>query len=639
MNVSLLLAVLQLANQVLSSAILITAFSLLIYTLRHSFRSGVGRAFSILLASVLVVYLGDVAILWTQSPESALIWLKFQWVGIAFVPSVYLHFSDALLNVTSSVSRWRRRAVLLSYAGGAVVLLLVLFTPLIVRDSVLDSPGPRLLPGPLFWPFALYFFAVVVVSAANIVQARARCLTSTFRRRMGYLALSFVGPALGVFPYMLLTTLPAVLSEPLLLAILLVGNVGVAVMIVVLAYTVAYFGAFNPDRVIKYSLIEYILRGPLLASLVLVIVLTVPRVENFLGLPGDAVTLFAITLTILLMPTAISLLRPFLNRLVYRQDLEEITWLQELDKRLLTPSDLEQFLENVLLSLVELLRVRCAFVVTPSEQPAVHLEAHCGEERVARAFLAHNDLSSFIERYQRDPDPSPEFQYLDGYALRPLCTRNQDAVLGLLVVERWSLSVDLDDESVQGIGADVRALIEQAEVALEDNHLQQGIFVALQQIMPDIERIQKRRQLMRYVTSMPRALEESPVDDPAFSRWVKDALSHYWGGPKLTNSPLLKLTIVNRAQQENGGDAVRALRAVLQQAIEALRPLGRQSMTAVEWTLYNILDLKFREGHKMSDIARRLAISESDLYRKQKAAIDEVSRVLAQMERQALSVG
>jgi hypothetical protein len=120
---------------------------------------------------------------------------------------------------------------------------------------------------------------------------------------------------------------------------------------------------------------------------------------------------------------------------------------------------------------------------------------------------------------------------------------------------------------------------------------------------------------------------------------VKDALSHYWGGPKLTKSPLLKLTIVAKAQEENGGDAVRALRAVLQQAIEALRPLGKQSMTAVEWTLYNILDLKFREGHKMSDIARRLAISESDLYRKQKAAIDEVSRIVAQMERQALSAG
>ena len=126
-----------------------------------------------------------------------------------------------------------------------------------------------------------------------------------------------------------------------------------------------------------------------------------------------------------------------------------------------------------------------------------------------------------------------------------------------------------------------RPLIEQAEIALEDSHLQQGIFVALQQIMPDIDRIQKRRQLMRYVSSMPRAIDESPVNDPAFSRWVKDALSHYWGGPKLTGSPLLNLSIVAQAREQCGGDAVRALRTVLEQAIEALRPLGEQQMLAI----------------------------------------------------------
>ena len=62
-------------------------------------------------------------------------------------------------------------------------------------------------------------------------------------------------------------------------------------------------------------------------------------------------------------------------------------------------------------------------------------------------------------------------------------------------------------------------------------------------------------------------------------------------------------------------------------------------MTAIEWTLYNILDLKFREGYRMSDIANRLAVSESDLYRKQRAAIAEVSRVLEDMERQMMSPG
>jgi hypothetical protein len=100
---------------------------------------------------------------------------------------------------------------------------------------------------------------------------------------------------------------------------------------------------------------------------------------------------------------------------------------------------------------------------------------------------------------------------------------------------------------------------------------------------------------------------------------------------------LLNLAVVRQVQREMGADDVRALRAVLSRAIQALRPYGEQSMTAIEWTLYNILDLKFLQGRRMSDIANRLAISESDLYRKQRAAIDEVARLLTQMERQALT--
>ena len=629
------LSVLRLANRILSSAILITAFSLGLYILRHNYRSNVGRAFCILLASVMVVYLGDVVILRTQSPESTLTWLKFQWVGIAFVPAVYLHFSDALLNVTSSVSRWRRWAVLVSYVASGITLLAVLLTPWVVKDAVLVSLAPYLRPGPLFWPFAVLFFAVVVIGAVNVSRARARCLTSTSRRRMAYLALSFAGPALGVFPYMLLNnTLSITVPEVLLLTILLLGNVGVVVMIVVMSYTVAYFGAFTPDRVVKYGLIEYLLRGPFLASLVLVILLTVPHVETFLGLPGDLVTLFATGLTIILMQIAINLVRPFLNRLVYRKDLAEIAWLQELDKRLLTPSDLEQFLENVLSSLAELLRVRYAFVTSTTGRE-IELEAYCGEERVAQSFLRQHDLSPVLVRCQRDPEANVAFEVIDGFLVRPLCTRNRDAVLGLLIVQRWAQAPEIGEEWID----EVQDLIEQAEVALEDSHLQQGIFVALQQIMPNIERIQKRRQLMRYVSSLPRAIDESLVNDPAFDRWVKDALSHYWGGPKLTDSPLLNLTIVVRARDLCEGDAVRALRTVLEQAIEALRPPGEQKMTAVEWTLYNILDLKFRQGRRMSDIANRLAISESDLYRKQRAAISEIARMLVQMEQRALASG
>jgi hypothetical protein len=78
------------------------------------------------------------------------------------------------------------------------------------------------------------------------------------------------------------------------------------------------------------------------------------------------------------------------------------------------------------------------------------------------------------------------------------------------------------------------------------------------------------------------------------------------------------------------------LRAILAEAIEQQKPDGQRSLTTTEWILYNILDLKFVQGRRVRDVARRLAMSESDLYRKQRVAIENVARSIAAMERATL---
>jgi hypothetical protein len=118
-------------------------------------------------------------------------------------------------------------------------------------------------------------------------------------------------------------------------------------------------------------------------------------------------------------------------------------------------------------------------------------------------------------------------------------------------------------------------------------------------------------------------------------QWVKDALSHYWGGPKLTQSPLVELEVVHLALKANDDNTLRALRAVLQEAIDRQRPGGERKLTASEWLIYNILDMRFVQGQRVRDIARRLAMSESDLYRKQRAAVAVVAKTLAEMEASA----
>jgi hypothetical protein len=111
-------------------------------------------------------------------------------------------------------------------------------------------------------------------------------------------------------------------------------------------------------------------------------------------------------------------------------------------------------------------------------------------------------------------------------------------------------------------------------------------------------------------------------------------LSHYWGGPKLSQSPLMDLKVVQQAVDQHDGNSTNALRSILLEGINKVRPGGDRRFTA-EWILYNILDLKFLEGRKVREIAMRLAMSEADLYRKQRVAIEAVAGAIIDMEQTA----
>ena len=94
----------------------------------------------------------------------------------------------------------------------------------------------------------------------------------------------------------------------------------------------------------------------------------------------------------------------------------------------------------------------------------------------------------------------------------------------------------------------------------------------------------------------------------------------------------MQLRVVDRVVEEADGNPGKALRLVLGRAIQNLRPGGKQDLSTPEWLLYNILEMRFIQGRKIRDIAVRLAISESDLYRKQRVAIGQVAQVLTEME-------
>jgi hypothetical protein len=618
---------LRLVNQVLAATVVLTSFSLLVYLVTHSFRSRVARAFCALLGFVMIVYAGDVVLYAVETQGAATRWLKFQWVGIAFVPAAYLHFSDALLHSINLRARWRSIVVVLSYAASVVFLGMVIFSDLLVYDGVFIPQGSHLAAGPFFWIFAVYYVLTVVWGAANIRLARQRCLTRASRRRMTYLGLAFVAPALGVFPYLVLASIPSPRLPGYLQLLLLAGNVGVLLMIVLMAYSVAYFGALSPDRVIKHSLIQYLLRGPVVGAVVIFIMLAVPKVQQILGLPRDTVLIFAVVSAIVLLQVAINWAKPFLERLVYRQDQAELAWIQTLDRRLLTTADLRAFLENTLAALCDLLQVQNGFVAVVAGGQH-RLEAYCGDRPSILDYLERRNLAAIATTLD-EREAQGHFTPTGGFWLTPLYNQAGDVCLGVLGLEARAESPDLTTDE----GEIATLLIDRAQEALEDRYLQQNVFETLSRILPDIERLHRWQGATRYAGSPPmQAIDSSPVYSPEFQQWVRDALSHYWGGPKLTESPLLRLRVVGDATREQGVGAAQGLRTVLSEAIERLRPDGERKMTAAEWLLYNILELKFIRGLRVRDVAGRLAMSESDLYRKQRVAIAEVARVIAELE-------
>ncbi len=631
-------AFLELVNVVLASCVVIFSCALILYISIYNFRNHVARSFAGLLACVMLTYFADLALFGVQDASVAVPWLRFQWVGIAFIPAVYLDFSNALLITTGARSRMRDISVFISYVISTLLLLGASFSDLIVYGGSLTHHAPHLLPGPLFSFFVLYFFAAVGWGAANVLWARRRCLTSTSRRRMAYLTATFAAPAAGVFPYLLLAGWPGYAPSLVLWVLLVLGNVAVGLMLLILAYSVTFFGALTPDRVVKRRLARFLLRGPFLAMLLVVVITVTAQAGGWLGLPGNRLMLFGVVGLVLLMQFAIELTKPLLDRVLYRQDHPEIEWLQQLNNRLLTTTDLHQFLENVLTALCDLLRVETAFVaVIDNGMP--HLEVTCGslepeaEDRLLpEAWRVSNAaVKNGKSVRERDLERHGDLFVWDGYWLAPLSTKGQEAVVGVVGVAARVPEPDLDAEEQAGM----KALLTQAAAALEDRQLQQGLFGALEQIIPEIEDIQRRRGVVHYVGEQAVAGFDV-VEAPEFRQWVRDALNHYWGGPKLTRSPLLALNVVTRAVGEHDGNVAKGLRAVLEQAIERQRPDGKREMTAPEWILYNILDLKFLQGRRVREIARRLAMSESDLYRKQRVAIEAVARTLAEMERQEL---
>ena len=625
----LLTNILRVVNEILVAGNAITALALLLYALTFNLRDRVARTFALIMGCVAIIGLTDVLAATTVGAQEIEAWLRLQWLGIAFLPATYLHFSDALLEATGRPSRGRRFwAVRVAYALGLVSFLIAARPDLLLANLGEAGGVPHLTAGLWFPAFLAFFFAALGIVASSLWRAYQRCRTRTSRRRMRYLMLGAAGPVLIAYPF-LTAGGPFLLQWPLVFwTTQTLINILVAVQMVLMAYSVAYYGISYPDRVVKSRLFQWILRGPVVASTVLAVSVVVNRIALLMGTEQSRLVPIAMVSTLLLLQFAITLFRPSIERwLFYGEDRQDISRLHLLEERLLTSGDLRQFLEAILNAVSDVAGASSAFLALMADG-RVDLEVAVGPDDPLQEI---GQLPPTLADSQRSelPELGPVFAW-DSYWLIPLHQPGGSEIIGLLGIRAIALEEGLPLESASAL----KVLSERASFAIAERLLQREVFSAVDRLVPQAEEVQRLRAVGRYAGSDLLQGEPELQAEADLAHMVRDALTHYWGGPRLTRSPLLRLRIVQEAMAQNNGNAVNALRSVLSRGVERVRPSGDRRFTG-EWMLYNILEMKFLEGRKVRDVALRLAMSEADLYRKQRVAIEAVAAAISQMEQEA----
>jgi len=627
-----ILAGIQVINNILTAGIAITAFSLFLYALSFNLRDRVARSFAVILLCVVVVFTTEALQNKTVPDWGIELLLRVQWVGIIFLPPSYLHLSDALLLTAGRPSRGRRRlAVRLVYIVSLAFLVLLGLDLLVGKLVVNGDPAPHLQRTLWTEIFTVFYIGIIAWAGYNFIRAYRRMLTRSGQRRMLYLMAGATAPALGSYPYLLFGSGIAARFPLFFWSTVFVINVLVAVLVITMAYAVAFFGVSWPDRVVKSRLFKWLLRGPVTASLALGLMTIVRRAgELFGGDPYSGFVPLVMVVTVLMFEHAITLLFPLWERfLFFGRDRDEIQLLQNIEERLLTQGDLQQFLENVLAAVRDHLQSPCAFVAAlDGDELSLHVVAG------NRTLLEKENLNDALQVVSQNDEGGRQEFIWDDFWILPLhqgkITGDRDEIpplLGLLGIARKSeLPIDPDQRDSLWLLADRVAL------ALEDRQLQLRVFRSLEDLQPQIDMLQRIRAAGRYDTTA-NLLTKPVYEASDMADWVKDALTHYWGGPKLTGSPLMKLRIIKTLVDNYDGNASNALRALLRQAVDQVRPEGDRKFTS-EWILYNILEMKFIEGRKVREVAGRLAMSEADLYRKQRVAVEAVAHAIIAMEQE-----
>ena len=612
--------------QILAAGVAITAVALMMYATSFNIHDRLVQTYILLLACVVLIYVGEAMASVSNTPTYVEFLLQMKWVGLVMLPAVYLHFSDALLTLTGRPSRGRRRTVVLViYILSVVMAVLIPFGITVGGLAPEQAPGPYLERNTITFYFGIFYILVMLMVSYNMLRVVRRSATRTSQRRLFYLMAGAAAPALTSILFLFHGNLTLASHPDFFWLVSIVASVITGFFLIVMAYVVSYFGLNWTERAVKSRLLRWMLRGPFVAAIVLGMTTIVRRFGESQGVPNFFLVPVVMVAGFLVLEYAITLASPYLEKAFFwgedRADLEVI---QSLQDRMLTGKDLDQFLEMVSASICDRLQVKAGFIAV-LEGGKIDRVIQTGDKKMLTSL---NLDDSILQEIDNQANEEADFQSLGNLYVARLEYANGNGnkiLLGLCGFLKYDPDL-LEEEDLKA----VRLLIDRATIALKDRAYQQQVLRSITSLQLEVDYIQDLRASASY--NQQRIYNSENRSIPVeMTDWVKDALTHYWGGPKLTNNPLMNLKVVESASEANEGNRVNALRSIIKEAIEKIRPEGERKFTS-DWLLYNILDLKFLQGKKVREVARKLSVSEADLYRKQKVALESVAQVIADME-------
>jgi CheY-like chemotaxis protein len=104
-----------------------------------------------------------------------------------------------------------------------------------------------------------------------------------------------------------------------------------------------------------------------------------------------------------------------------------------------------------------------------------------------------------------------------------------------------------------------------------------------------------------------------------FSEWVREALNQLYDSTYLQTHPLVDVLV---GRHTNGIHRSQALRRILLDAINDLRPDPSIPARSPDWRAYRILELRYVEGLSAAETMHTLALGRSQFYRDQSQVLD-----------------